>query len=78
MNKVKARYFDIANCTYGQLLDEMEAWRLDGGHHYACFCDANGLAYCRRDLDLREAYRMADAVLAHYHSIAAGHAAQEA
>ena len=64
MNKVKARYFDIASCTYGQLLDEMEAWRRDGGHHYACFCDANGLAYCRRDLDLREAYRVADAVLA--------------
>jgi N-acetylglucosaminyldiphosphoundecaprenol N-acetyl-beta-D-mannosaminyltransferase len=64
MNKVKARYFDIASCTYGQLLDEMEAWRRDGVHHYACFCDANGLAYCRRDLDLREAYRVADAVLA--------------
>lgn len=64
MNHVKTRYFDIANCTYGELLAKMEVWRKDNAHHYACFCDANGLAYCRRDLDLRDAYRNADAVLA--------------
>lgn len=64
MKHVKARFFDIANCTYDELLAEMEIWRKDGGRHYACFCDANGLAYCRRDLNLREAYRKADAVLA--------------
>lgn len=64
MNHVRTRYFDIANCTYGQLLAEMEFWRQDGKHHYACFCDANGLAYCRRDLELRAAYSAADAVLA--------------
>lgn len=64
MDRVKARYFDIANCTYAQLLEEMEIWRKDGEYHFACFCDANGLAYCRRDLDLRAAYSAADAVLA--------------
>ena len=64
MNHVKTRFFDIANCTYDELLAEMEIWRKDGNHHYACFCDANGLAYCRRDINLRDAYREADAVLA--------------
>jgi N-acetylglucosaminyldiphosphoundecaprenol N-acetyl-beta-D-mannosaminyltransferase len=64
MNQVKTRYFDIASCTYEELLAEMETWRKDGGHHYACFCDANGLAYCRLDPELRVAYRAADAVLA--------------
>ncbi len=64
MERVKTRHFEIASCTYDQLLAAMETWRLDGVFHYACFCDANGLAYCRRDLDLREAYRTADAVLA--------------
>lgn len=64
MEKVKTRYFEIASCTYGQLLDEMESWRKDAKHHYACFCDANGLAYCRDDLALRDAYQHADAVCA--------------
>ena len=64
MERVKTRYFDIANCTYGQLLEEMDFWRLDGRHHYACFCDANGLAYSWQDASLRAAYRAADAVLA--------------
>ena len=64
MKQVRTRYFDIASCTYGELLSVIETWLIDGHHHYACFCDANGLAYCRRDHDLQEAYRMADAVLA--------------
>jgi len=64
MDQVKTRYFDVANCTYEQLLAEIEIWMKDGEYHYACFCDANGLAYCRRDLALRAAYRKADAVLA--------------
>jgi N-acetylglucosaminyldiphosphoundecaprenol N-acetyl-beta-D-mannosaminyltransferase len=64
MKKVKTRYFEVASCTYGQLLEEMEKWRTDGKSHYACFCDANGLAYSREDLDLRETFKHADAVCA--------------
>ena len=64
MKKVQTRHFDIASCTYEELLAEMEGWRTDGGHHFACFCDAYGLASCKRDLALRAAYRAADAVLA--------------
>jgi N-acetylglucosaminyldiphosphoundecaprenol N-acetyl-beta-D-mannosaminyltransferase len=64
MDHVKTRYFNITHCSYEELLAEMEIWRKDGKHHYACFCDANGLAYCRHDLELREAYQSADAVCA--------------
>jgi len=64
MEQVKTRFFNIASCSYEQLLAEMESWRKDGKHHYVCFCDANGLAYCRCDLVLREAYQSADAVCA--------------
>ena len=64
MDRVRTRYFDIANCTYEDLLAEMDVWREDRGCHYVCFCDSNGLATCWQDTSLRAAYHAADAVLA--------------
>lgn len=64
MDYVETRFFRVASCTYGQLLSALDAWRKDGGRHFACFCDANGLAFCKYDSALMDAYRRADAVLA--------------
>lgn len=64
MDYVETRFFRVAKCSYEQLLSALDAWRTDGGRHYACFCDANGLAFCKRDASLMDAYRRADAVLA--------------
>lgn len=65
LDKVRTRFWDVASCTYGQLLDEMELWRQTGARgKYTCFCDAMGLAKGWRFGELRHAYRKADAVLA--------------
>lgn len=64
MKFVTTRFWRVASCTYRQLLEQMEAWRRDGGRHYVCFCDAMGMAKGWRMAELRAAYRKADAVLA--------------
>ena len=65
LEQVKTRFWNVASCTYRQLLEEMEAWRKAGDRHrYTCFCDAMGLAKGWRMGTLRHAYRNADAVLA--------------
>ena len=65
LEQVKTRFWNVASCTYRQLLEEMEEWRKAGDRHrYTCFCDAMGLAKGWRMGALRHAYRGADAVLA--------------
>lgn len=64
ISKVKTRNFGISRCTYQELLEEMDVWRQDGGRHFACFCDANGLAFSATDMELCSAYRHADVVCA--------------
>lgn len=65
INKVRTRFWDVASCTYRQLLEQMEDWRRNGERgKYACFCDAMGLAKGWRMGELRHAYRKADVVLA--------------
>lgn len=65
IEKVTMRFWDVASCTYRQLLEQMEAWRGNGDQHrYVCFCDAMGLAKGWRMDALRHAYRNADLVLA--------------
>jgi len=65
IDKVRTRFWDVASCTYRQLLEEMEAWRRSGARgKYTCFCDAMGLAKGWRFGELRRAYRRADVVLA--------------
>ena len=65
IDKVKTRFWDVARCTYRQLLEEMEVWRCDGGSHYACFCDGNGLPRAwNGDEELKSAYEKSDAVCA--------------
>jgi len=65
LEKVRTRFWDVARCTYGQLLDEMERWRVDGSEHMVCFCDGNGLPHAYwGDEELRAAYAKADAVCA--------------
>ena len=65
LNKVRTRFWDVASCTYRQLLEQMEDWRRNGERgKYACFCDAMGLAKGWRMGELRHAYRKADVVLA--------------
>lgn len=64
MNHVKTRFFSVASCTYPELLEEFERWLADGKSHYACFCDAHGLANCKYDKALVRAYAESDAVLA--------------
>lgn len=62
--KVGIRFWNIASCSYRQLLEQMEEWRKMGGHHLVCFCDANGLAHGWRESDVQSAYCNADAVVA--------------
>ncbi|MCC5846410.1 MAG: WecB/TagA/CpsF family glycosyltransferase [Verrucomicrobia bacterium] len=58
-------YFTIASGTYGDFLDTLDAWRQEQEKtRFACFCDANGLAFTTRDPELLAAYQAADAVLA--------------
>mgnify|MGYP004459242293 CR=1 FL=1 len=64
IRKVKLRFWDVAACTYAELLEALDAWRTDGKRHFVCFCDANGLAHGWRDKELAAAYGAADAVLA--------------
>ena len=65
LKQVETRFWSVASCTYGQLLEEMEAWRKAGDRHRCtCFCDAMGLAKGWQLDALRQAYRTADAVLA--------------
>lgn len=65
LNKVKTRHWDVARCTYAQLLDQMGKWLCDGESHYVCFCDGNGMPRAwNGDLYLRKAYKNADAVCA--------------
>ena len=65
LEKVKTRFWDVASCTYRQLLEQMEEWRKVGNRHrYTCFCDAMGVAKGWRMEELRKAYREADTVLA--------------
>lgn len=72
LKKVKMRFWEVASCTYRQLLEEMELWRDERVHsdsgsrrsRYACFCDAMGLAKGWQGGDLRNAYRNAEVVLA--------------
>lgn len=64
MIKVALRKWDVAACTYAELLAALDAWRSDGKKHFACFCDANGLAHGWQDKELAATYGAADAVLA--------------
>lgn len=64
LTKVPLRKWDVAACTYAELLKALDVWRTDGRKHFACFCDANGLAHGWLDEELAAAYRAADAVLA--------------
>lgn len=64
MKKITLRKWDVAACTYDELLEAMDEWRQDGRVHFACFCDANGLAHGWQEEELALAYRRADAVLA--------------
>ena len=65
LDKVRTRFWDVASCTYRQLLEEMENWRQAGVRgEYTCFCDAMGLAKGWRMSELRHAYRKAGVVLA--------------
>lgn len=63
-NKAKLRFWDITMAYYAEVMEMFDAWRKDGGRHYVCFCDANGLAHGWRDDELKRAYREADAVFA--------------
>lgn len=63
IQKIQTRYFEIANSSYAELLEQMNVWRKDGGRHIVCFCEANGLSWVKRgDAELRAAYAHADAV----------------
>ena len=63
-SKAKLRYWDISLADYAEVLESFDCWRADGGRHYVCFCDANGLAHGWRDEELRRAYKGADAIFA--------------
>ncbi len=63
ISKISTRYFAIADCSCGELLEQMEAWRREGTRRTVCFCDGNGLPRAwRGDVALRQAYAHADAV----------------
>ena len=63
LDKVRTRFWDVASCSYRQLLEQMESWRIGGDRHrYTCFCDAMGLAKGWRMGKLRRAYRHASTV----------------
>lgn len=65
MDKIKTRYWDMAQVTYDTLLEELEVWRNNRERpRLVCFCDANGLAHGWRDNELAVSYRKADAVVA--------------
>lgn len=69
---VDIREWKVVCASYVRLLEEMDAWRRDGGRRFVCFADGNGLSLAwRRDLELRAAYRRADAVCADGIAVAA-------
>lgn len=72
LDHIDIRRWKILDASYSQMLEAMDAWRKDGGRHYACFCDGNGLPLAwRRDDELRAAYAGADAVCADGIAVAA-------